>query len=126
MNLGSYSNLPLAAAQPSGKELRAKVVLGHDVDLPRFRGRFRAWALRDECLSIAVFVSLEHARQTLTACQADYNRVRPHSALGNLTPGESASEVRLTPIWHRNSRFGRSKNRCMLKGLISLSVQLSE
>ena len=31
MNLGSCSNLPLAAARQAAKELRAKVALGHDV-----------------------------------------------------------------------------------------------
>jgi hypothetical protein len=31
INLGSYTNLPLAAARQSAKELRAKIALGHDV-----------------------------------------------------------------------------------------------
>ena len=31
MNLGSYADLPLAAARQSAKELRAKIALGHDV-----------------------------------------------------------------------------------------------
>jgi len=31
MNLGSYTDLPLAAARQSAKELRAKIALGHDV-----------------------------------------------------------------------------------------------
>lgn len=31
MNLGSCTDLPLAAARPSAKELRAKIALGHDV-----------------------------------------------------------------------------------------------
>lgn len=31
MNLGSYTDLPLAAVRQSAKELRAKIALGHDV-----------------------------------------------------------------------------------------------
>jgi hypothetical protein len=31
MNLGSYTDLPLAAARQSAKKLRAKIALGHDV-----------------------------------------------------------------------------------------------
>ncbi len=31
MNLGSYTDLPLAAARQSAKELRARIALGHDV-----------------------------------------------------------------------------------------------
>ena len=42
--------------------------------------------LRDECLNETLFTSLPQARVVLEAWQRDYNSVRPHSALGNLTP----------------------------------------
>ena len=44
--------------------------------------------LRDECLNETLFVSLPHAREVLDAWRADYNGVRPHSALANRTPQE--------------------------------------
>jgi putative transposase len=50
-----------------------------------FNGR-----LRDECLNEQVFVSLDDARRKIEAWRQDYNRVRPHSALGNRTPQEFA------------------------------------
>lgn len=54
-----------------------------------FNGR-----LRDECLNVNEFASLEHARATLAAWRDDYNRLRPHSSLGNLTPSEYAKRGR--------------------------------
>lgn len=48
-----------------------------------FNGR-----LRDECLNGHWFMSLEHARKVIEAWRGDYNRERPHSSLGNLTPDE--------------------------------------
>jgi putative transposase len=44
--------------------------------------------LREECLNQHVFVSLDDARQKIEAWRRDYNEVRPHSSLGNLTPDE--------------------------------------
>ena len=49
--------------------------------------------LRDECLNETLFSSLTEARETLEAWQEDYNRHRPHSALGNLTPTEFARKM---------------------------------
>ncbi len=46
-----------------------------------FNGR-----LRDELLNETLFTSLRHAREALASWMADYNTVRPHSALGNLAP----------------------------------------
>lgn len=43
---------------------------------------------RDECLNLHWFVSLADARRTIEAWRVDYNRVRPHSSLGYLTPEE--------------------------------------
>lgn len=50
-----------------------------------FNGR-----LRDECLNVTEFVSIEHARVTLLHWQEDYNQHRPHGSLGHLTPSEFA------------------------------------
>jgi len=46
-----------------------------------FNGR-----LRDELLNETLFISLAHAREALATWRDDYNTVRPHSGLGNLTP----------------------------------------
>ena len=48
-----------------------------------FNGRFR-----DECLNEHWFLSLPHARQIVEAWRVDYNAVRPHSSLGNVSPTE--------------------------------------
>jgi putative transposase len=44
--------------------------------------------LRDECLNLHYFVSLDHARQVIEDWRVDYNTERPHSSLDNLTPEE--------------------------------------
>ncbi|MBB5017502.1 putative transposase, partial [Chitinivorax tropicus] len=46
-------------------------------------GRFR-----EECLNQHVFRNLHDAQQKIEAWRLDYNRSRPHSALGYLTPEE--------------------------------------
>ena len=51
----------------------------------RFKGR-----LRDECLNANWFSTLADARHKIEAWREDYNEQRPHSSLGNLTPGEFA------------------------------------
>jgi putative transposase len=48
-----------------------------------FNGR-----LRDECLNVHQFLSIEHARAKLEAWRVDYNHHRPHGSLGDLTPAE--------------------------------------
>ena len=50
-----------------------------------FNGR-----LRDECLNVHQFLSLEHAQRLIEAWRVDYNQQRPHSALGDLTPSAFA------------------------------------
>ena len=50
-----------------------------------FNGRIRA-----ECLNENWFLSIDDARQKIEAWRQDYNNHRPHSALGNLAPGEFA------------------------------------
>ena len=53
-----------------------------------FNGR-----LRDECLNQHWFLSLDEAQAVTEAWRDDYNRVRPHGALGNQTPFEFARPV---------------------------------
>jgi putative transposase len=48
--------------------------------------------LRDECLNLHWFLTLRDAREKIESWREDYNRVRPHSALGNLTPEEYVGE----------------------------------
>jgi putative transposase len=48
-----------------------------------FNGR-----LRDEFLNTQVFMSLEHAEELLKLWVKDYNKIRPHSSLGDKTPDE--------------------------------------
>ena len=55
-----------------------------------FNGSFR-----DELLNETLFSSLAEAREKITAWKDDYNRNRPHSSLGNLTPQEFAMKSRL-------------------------------
>ena len=53
-----------------------------------FNGR-----LRDECLNETLFSSLRDARYELSRWRDDYNQVRPHSALGNLSPAEFVKQL---------------------------------
>jgi putative transposase len=46
-----------------------------------FNGR-----LRDECLNVNLFFSLEDAKEKLEVWREDYNQARPHSALGDEAP----------------------------------------
>ena len=55
-----------------------------------FNGGFR-----DELLNETLFSSLAEAREKITDWKEDYNRNRPHSSLGNLTPREFAMKSRL-------------------------------
>jgi putative transposase len=48
-----------------------------------FNGR-----LRDECLNVHQFLSLDDARAMTEAWRMDYNHHRPHGSLGHLTPSE--------------------------------------
>ena len=93
--------LPLSLTVDHGTEFMSKAVeawayyRGVQLDFTRpgkptdnshiesFNGR-----LRDECLNTHQFLSLDHARTIIEAWRRDYNEVRPHSSLGNLTPAE--------------------------------------
>jgi len=46
--------------------------------------------LRDQCLNVQQFTSIEEAKATIEAWRIDYNQRRPHSSLGDLTPNEYA------------------------------------
>ena len=49
---------------------------------------------RDECLHQHWFTGPDGARETIAARREDDNAVRPHSALGNLTPLDFAERLR--------------------------------
>lgn len=53
-----------------------------------FNGTFR-----DECLNSHWFRTISEARVTIEAFRDDYNTVRPHSSLGDLSPGQ---------VWNRS------------------------
>jgi putative transposase len=42
--------------------------------------------LRDECLNVNLFWSIQDATEKLEAWRRDYNEKRPHSSLGGLAP----------------------------------------
>jgi putative transposase len=48
-----------------------------------FNGR-----LRDECLNVNEFVTMDEVREVLQSWRIDYNHHRPHGSLGKLTPIE--------------------------------------
>jgi putative transposase len=52
-----------------------------------FNGR-----LRDECLHVQQFFSVEDARTKIEAWRTDYNHHRPHGSLGHLTPVEFVTQ----------------------------------
>ena len=52
--------------------------------------------IRDECLNEHVFVSLAHARHLIEAWRQDYNNIRPHGSLGQLTPAAYRISLRQT------------------------------
>lgn len=56
-----------------------------------FNGR-----LREECLNLHWFSSIEDARIKIEAWRKDYNEQRPHSALGQETPRAFAAEWQLS------------------------------
>lgn len=55
---------------------------------------FNGW-FRDEFLNEVLFSTLTDARIQIAAWKEDYNRYRPHSALGNVPPAEFAMKMRL-------------------------------
>lgn len=53
-----------------------------------FNGSFR-----DECLNVNWFLSLEDAQEKFDKFREDYNRFRPHSSLGNLSPNQYLNQT---------------------------------
>lgn len=51
-------------------------------------------SLRDECLNVNWFLSLEDARGKIEAWRRHYNASRPHTALGDVSPSELTSKTR--------------------------------
>jgi len=62
-----------------------------------FNGR-----VRDECLNEHWFPTLEEARRLIEAWRQDYNTVRPHSSLGDLTPAEFVRREHQSPSTPQN------------------------
>ena len=62
-----------------------------------FNGRFR-----DECLNEHWFPTLEEARGLIEVWRQDYNTVRPHSSLGDLTPAEFVRREHQSPSAPQN------------------------
>lgn len=51
-------------------------------------------SLRDECLNVHWFETIDEARAEIDAWRVDYNENRPHQALKDLTPAEYAGQAR--------------------------------
>ena len=47
--------------------------------------------VREECLNPGYFTTLEDARERVESWRVEYHERRPHSALGDLAPGEFAT-----------------------------------
>lgn len=62
-----------------------------------FNGR-----MRDELLNETLFLGLDHAGTTIAEWADDYNRSRPHSALGYITPAAYAANLTATDDRLRN------------------------
>jgi putative transposase len=56
----------------------------------RFNG-----SLRDECLNVHWFETIDEAKEKIEAWRVDYNECRPHQALNDLTPAEFAAQNRV-------------------------------
>lgn len=62
-------------------------------------------SLRDECLNVHWFLSLEDAQEKIEHWRQEYNQYRPHSSLNNQTPAEFIRSLKMARIsdlsWHR-------------------------
>lgn len=50
--------------------------------------------MRDECLNVNWWSTVDEARGSINAHRVDYNEVRPHGSLNNRTPAEFARQLR--------------------------------
>jgi putative transposase len=66
-----------------------------------FNGR-----LREECLNVNWFLSLEDAQVKIAAWRQEYNERRPHTALGHLPPAEFAAWDGASPVPGRSKEAG--------------------
>ena len=65
-------------------------------------------SLRLECLNEHWFLSLEDAREKIESWREDYNQIRPHSSLGNVTPAEyAARRIPLTSATPQSSEYAQ-------------------
>jgi len=55
-------------------------------------------SLRDECLNVHWFDSLEQAKALIELWRQDYNESRPHMALGNVSPAEFLRQTKASEI----------------------------
>jgi putative transposase len=107
--LGSGRGLPVVIQSDNGPEFTGRVLdqwayergvklrfieLGKPIQnafIESFNSR-----LREECLNEHVFVSLDDARSKIEKWRIEYNRERPHSSLGHLTPEEFAAKNQMS------------------------------
>lgn len=54
-------------------------------------------SLRDECLNVHWFLSLEDAQEKIEHWRQEYNQYRPHSSLNNQTPEEFVRSLQTDP-----------------------------
>ena len=118
--LRTTRGLPLVIQADNGPELRGRTLdqwaYDHGVRLqfiepgkPIQNAHIESFnaRLREECLNEHVFVSLDDARSKIEKWRIQYNRERPHSSLGNLTPEEFAAQAAnpraLGPGAHRSA-----------------------
>jgi putative transposase len=66
-----------------------------------FNGR-----LREECLNVNWFLSLEDAQVKIEAWRREYNESRPHTALGHLPPAEFAAWDGASPVPGKSQEAG--------------------
>ena len=101
--LADFRGLPKAIVTDNGPEFTSKAMdhwaYSHGVELdfsrpgkPTDNAMIEAFnsRFRQECLNEHWFLDLADARKIIGAWRRDYNTNRPHSALGNQTPGEFA------------------------------------
>lgn len=84
MDLWAYTNAVCLDFSRRGKPT-------DNATIESFNGR-----LREECLNVYWFASLEDAQQKVDAFRWDYNEHRPHRALAGLSPREYARRVTMT------------------------------
>jgi putative transposase len=124
--LRTTRGLPLAIQADNGPELRGRTLdhwaYEHGVRLqfiepgkPVQNAHIESFnaRLREECLNEHVFVTLDDARRKIETWRIQYNRERPHSSLGNLTPEEFASQAVLDPGGSALARTARPAQRQM-------------